>query len=88
MKYISEFTKKVNQVIYSSRPIYSLRFKTLALIVFIFLTREKYPNLQKAITNEIFFKIYLKVNKVIYSSLIINSPSFKALTSKVFETFC
>ena len=45
------------------------------------------PNLQRAITHEIFFRIYSKVNQVIYSSLSINSPSFKALAPTVFEIF-
>ena len=49
------------------------------------MTREKCPNLQGAITHEIFFQSLFKVNQVIYSSLSINSPSFKALAPTVFE---
>ena len=48
------------------------------------LTRERCLNLQRAITYEIFFRIYPKVNQVIYSSLPINSPSFKSLALTVF----
>ena len=54
----------------------------------ILLIREKCPNLQRAITPEIFFRIYSKLNQVIYSSLPINSPSFKAVARTVFEIFC
>ena len=50
----------------------------------ILLTREKCPKLQKAITHEVFFKIYSKVNQVFYSSLPIYASSFKALASIVF----
>ena len=46
------------------------------------------PKLQRAITHEIFFKIYSKVNQIIYSSLPVYSPSFKALASIVFEILC
>ena len=80
-----------DQVIYSSLPIYSSSFKAPASIVFldILLTRETCPNLQRAITYEIFFSIYKKkVNQVIYSSLPINSPNFKSLALTVFEIFC
>ena len=49
---------------------------------------EKSPMLQRAITNEVFFRIYSKVNQVIYSSIPIYSPGFKALASIVFEIFC
>ena len=51
------------------------------------MTREKCPNLQRAITHEIFFRIYSKVNQVIYSSLPINLPSFKALAPTIFSYF-
>ena len=50
----------------------------------ILLTKEKCPNLQRAITHEIFFRIYSEVNQVIYSPLPIKSPSFKALAPIVF----
>ena len=75
---------------YSSLPSYSSSFKAPASIVFldILLTRETYPNLQRAITYEIFFRIHKKVNQVIYSSLPINSLSFKSLALTVFEIFC
>ena len=45
------------------------------------------PKLQRAITHEVFFRIYSKVNQVIYSSLPIHSSTFKALASTVFEIF-
>ena len=48
----------------------------------------KCPKLQRAITHEVFFRIYSKVNQVIYSSIPIYSPGFKALASIVFEIFC
>ena len=54
----------------------------------ILLTRETCPNLQSAITDKIFFRIYTKVNQVIYLPLPINSPSFKSLALTVFEIFC
>ena len=54
----------------------------------ILLTREKCPNLQRAITHEIFFRIYLKVNQAVYSSLQVYSSSFKTLASISFEIFC
>ena len=44
---------------------------------------EKFPNLQRVITHENFFRIYSKVNQVIH--LPIDSPSFKALAPTVFE---
>ena len=72
---------KVYQAIYSSLPIYSSSFKAPASVVFeiYFADKGKCPNLQRAITHEIFFRIYSKVKQVIYSSLQINSPSFKSL---------
>ena len=48
----------------------------------------KCPKLQRAITHDIFFRIYSKVNQVIYSSIPIYSQGFKALASIVFEIFC
>ena len=54
----------------------------------ILLTRETCPNLQRAITHELFFRIYTKVNQVIYASLPINSTSFKSLALAFFEIFC
>ena len=76
---------KVNQVIFSSLPIYSSSHEALSSnsIWDILLTREKCPNLLL----KYFFRIYSKVNQVIYSSLPINSPSFKALTPTVFKIF-
>ena len=46
------------------------------------------PMLQRAITHDIFFRIYSKVNQVFYSSIPIHSPNFKALALIVFEIFC
>ena len=46
------------------------------------------PKLQRAISQEVFFKISSKVNQVVYSSLPVYSSSFKALASIVFEIFC
>ena len=54
----------------------------------ILLTRWKCPKLQRAITQEVCFKISSKVNQVVYSSLPVYSPSFKALALIVFEIFC
>ena len=90
MKYFSEFYSKVNQIVYSSLPIYSSSFKVLAPTVFeIFCWQGKnVQKLQRAITHEAFFRIYSKVNQVIYSSLQIHSTSFKALALTVFEIFC
>ena len=53
----------------------------------ILLTREKCPNLQRAITQGIFFRIYSKVNQVIYSSLSINSLSFMALAPTILRHY-
>ena len=52
----------------------------------ILLTRGKCPNLQRAITLEIFFRIYSKEYQVI-SSLPVYSSSFKALASIVLRYF-
>ena len=52
----------------------------------ILLTKWKCPKLQRAITHEVFFRIYSKVIQVIYSPLLIYSLSFKALI--VFEILC
>ena len=136
---------KVNQVIYSSIPIYLPGFKALTLFVFEILFWKDFihifskgnnsgnglypdgkirisyfftwgihiwhfktlactvqklcyasksmqckicPKLQRAITHEVFFRIYSKVNQVIYSPIPIHSPGFKALASMVFEIFC
>ena len=46
------------------------------------------PKIKRAITHEVFFKIYSKVNQVVYSPLPVYSSSFKALVSIVFEIFC
>ena len=86
-KYIfSRIYSEVNQVIYSFiLPINLPSFKALAPTVFFFfffeilLTREKCSKLQRAITNELFFKIYLKVKQVVYSSVPVDSSGFKAL---------
>ena len=43
---------------------------------------------ERAITQEVLFRIYSKVNQVIYSSLPIYSLNFKALATIVFEIFC
>ena len=48
----------------------------------------KMPKMPRAITWEVFFRIFSKVNKVIYSLLPIYSSNFKALAWIVFETFC
>ena len=40
---------------------------------------KKWPNLQRAITNEVFFRIYSTVTQVIISSLPIYSSSYEAL---------
>ena len=48
----------------------------------------KCPNLQRAITHEVFFGIFSKVNQVIYSSLAMYSSTFKALALIRFEIFC
>ena len=87
---IFKISSKVNQVVYSSLPVYSSSFKALASIDFeIFCWQVKNAqNSQRAITYEIFFRIYEKVNQVIYSSLPINSPSFRSLALTVFEIFC
>ena len=45
---------------------------------------EKCSKLQRAITHEVFFRIYSKVNQVIYSSIPIYSPGFKALALIIF----
>ena len=50
--------------------------------------KKKKKKLQRAITHEIFFRIYTEVNRVTYSSLPINSPSFKSLARTVFEILC
>ena len=64
MKYLS----KVNQVIFSSLPIYSSSYEALAPTGFldILLTMEKRPNLQRAITHEMFFSEFIQ--KLIRSS--------------------
>ena len=49
----------------------------------IFADKVKYPKLQRAITQDVFFRIDLKVNQVIYSSLPIYSPRFKVLAPTV-----
>ena len=54
----------------------------------ILLTRYKCPKLQRAITQEVFFKISSKVNQVVYSSLPVYSSIFKALASILYEIFC
>ena len=53
-----------------------------------FADRVKCPKLQRAITHEVFFRIYSKVNQITYLSLPIYSSSFKALALIVFEIFC
>ena len=84
MKHFSEFIQKL---IWSSIHHYqsihqvSRRFNSFGDIL---LTREKCPNLKRAITQEIFFRIYSKDNQVIYSSLSINLPSFKVVASAFF----
>ena len=54
----------------------------------ILLTRYKCPKLQRAITQEVFFKISSKVNQFVYSSLPVYLSSFKALALILFEIFC
>ena len=51
----------------------------------ILLPREKCPNLQRAITYEIFFSIYSKLIRSSTHHYAINSRSFKALAPTVFE---
>ena len=51
-------------------------------------TRLNWLNLQRAITPEIFFRIYSKGNQVIFSSFSIYSSSYEALVPTVFEIFC
>ena len=82
--------KKVNQVIYSSLPIISPSFKSLALTVFFryFADKIKMPKITKGHNSISIFKIYSKVNQVVYSSLQIHSPYFMALALTVFEIFC
>ena len=41
-------------------------------------------DMKRAITHEVFFKIYSNVNQMVYLSLPINSPSFKALAPTLF----
>ena len=92
--FFSRIYSEVNQVIYSFiLPINLPSFKALAPTVFlllffffffffffeILLTREKCSKLQRAITIELFFKIYLKVKQVVYSSIPVDSSGFKAL---------
>ena len=78
---------KVNLVIYLSLPFNSPRFKALAATVFelYFADKVKCPKLQRAITHEVFFRMYSKVNPVIYSSLPIYSSSFKGLAAIIFQ---
>ena len=85
-----KISSKVNQVVYSSLPVYSSSFKALAPTVFeIFCWQGKNaPNYKRAITHEVFFRISSKINQVIYSSLQIHLLSFKALALTVFEIFC
>ena len=49
---------------------------------------EKCPRLQRAITHEVFFRIYSEVIQVIYSSIPNHLPGFKALTLILFEILC
>ena len=83
-------SSKVDQVIYSSLQIHLLSFKVLALTVFFryFADKVKMPKLQRAITQEVYFRISSKVNQVVYSLLPVYSSSFKALAPTVFEIFC
>ena len=83
-------SSKVNQVIYSSLQIHLLTFKALALAIFetVCWQGKKCPKLQRAITQEAFFKISSKVNQVVYSSLPVYSSSSKALVPMVFEILC
>ena len=48
----------------------------------------KNAQLQRAITHEVFFRIYSNVNQIIYSSISIYSLGFKTLASIVFEILC
>ena len=48
----------------------------------------KMPKVTRAITHEVFFRIYSKVIHVIYLSIPIHSPGFKALALIAFEIFC
>ena len=87
--FFSRIYSEVNQVIYSFiLPINLPSFKAVAPTVFeILLTREKCSKLQRAITHELFFKIYLKVNQVVYSSISVDSSGFKALVLIFFSYF-
>ena len=65
MKYFFRIYSKVNQVTNTSLQIHSPSFKALALIVLrYFADKVKCPKLQRAIIQEVFFKIYSKVYQV------------------------
>ena len=52
------------------------------------MTRYKCPKLQKAIIQEVFFKISAKVNQIVYLLLPDYLSSFKTLVPMAFEIFC
>ena len=43
--------------------------------------KKKSPKLPRAISLEVFYRIYSKINQIIYSSIPVYSPGFKALAS-------
>ena len=66
-----------NPSMHSSKPMLSIKK----------VCNVKSPKRQRAITQEILFRIYSKVNQVIYSSLPIYFLNFKALSSIVLRYF-
>ena len=69
MKYFSKFIQKLTRL--STHDYQSFHcFKALAPTFFrYFADKVKMPKIIRAITHEIFFRIYSKLNQVIYSTL-------------------
>ena len=82
------FKSKSGHLLITTNPLTKFQGSSSNSFWDILLTRYKCPKLQRAITQEVFFKISSKVNQVVYSSLPVYSPSFKALASILFEIFC